>query len=138
MSTSESAVISITIDAPFAKVATDLADPYTHSEWATEFIAGPATPGPDDATVIVPVPAMGGPTRYRVEADTERGIIDLYLAPGDAPFGPPLPVRLVANGDGVDVLWVLGRNPMMDDGAWSAAQASMARELEGLKARHES
>lgn len=137
MSTSESAVISITIDAPFAKVANDLADPYTHSEWATEFIAGPATPGPDDDTVIVPVPAMGGATRYRVEADVEHGIFDLFLAPGDAPFGPPLPVRLVANGDGVDVLWILGRNPMMDDAAWSGAQASMARELEGLKARHE-
>ncbi|HDL42264.1 MAG TPA: hypothetical protein ENG98_04545 [Actinobacteria bacterium] len=137
MSTSESAVISVTIDAPFAKVAADLADPYTHSEWATEFIAGPAIAGPEEGTVIVPVPAMGGPTRYKVDADIQRGIIDLYLAPGDAPFGPPLPVRLVTNGDGVDVLWVLGRNEMMDDAAWSGAQASMARELEGLKARHE-
>lgn len=137
MSVTETAVISVTIDASFAKVAADLADPYTHSDWATEFIAGPAVAGSEEGTVIVPIPAMGGPTRYRVDADVERGIFDLYLAPGDAPFGPPLPVRLVPNGDGVDVLWVLGRNPMMDDAAWDDAQSSMARELESLKSRHE-
>lgn len=137
MSVTETAVISVTIDASFAKVAADLADPYTHSEWATEFIAGPAVAGSEEGTVIVPIPAMGGSTKYRVAADVERGIFDLYLAPGDAPFGPPLPVRLVPNGDGVDVLWVLGRNPKMDDAAWGAAQTSMARELESLKARHE-
>lgn len=137
MSTAETVVISVTIDAPFETVAADLADPRTHSEWATEFIAGSAVPGPDDDTVVVPVPAMGGPTRFRIDADADRGIFDLYLAPGDAPFGPPLAVRLVPNGDGVDVLWVLGRNPMMDDDAWSDGKDAMARELSGLKARHE-
>ncbi len=137
MPTSQTAVLSVTIDAPFDVVGADLADPRTHGEWATEFIAGPAEPGPDDDTVIVPVPAMGGPTRFTIDADVERGMLDLYLAPGDVPFGPPLPVRLVPNGDGVDVLWVLGRNPMMDDATWQQAQDSMLRELIALKARHE-
>ena len=137
MPTSEIVVLSVTIDAPFEAVGADLGDPRTHSEWATEFIAGPAVQGPDDDTVVVPVPAMGGPTRFKIDADIERGTFDLYLAPGDAPFGPPLAVRLVPNGDGVDVLWVLGRNSMMDDAAWVQAQESMTRELVAFKARHE-
>jgi hypothetical protein len=137
MSLTESAVMSISIEAAPRVVAEDLADPSTHSDWATEFIDGPPLEVREDGSVVVNIPAMGGPSRFKVEADLDRGILDLYLAPGDVPFGPPLPVRLVANGDGVDVLWVLSRPAMMDDEQWVTAQDSMARELENLKIRHE-
>ncbi|MFV2000968.1 MAG: hypothetical protein ACC654_11455 [Acidimicrobiia bacterium] len=129
--------MSISIEAAPRVVAEDLADPSTHSDWATEFIDGPPLEVREDGSVVVNIPAMGGPSRFKVEADLDRGILDLYLAPGDVPFGPPLPVRLVANGDGVDVLWVLSRPAMMDDEQWVTAQDSMARELENLKTRHE-
>jgi len=137
MSLTESAVMSISIEAAPRVVAEDLADPSTHSDWATEFIDGPPLEVREDGSVVVNIPAMGGPSRFKVEADLDRGILDLYLAPCDVPFGPPLPVRLVANGDGVDVLWVLSRPAMMDDEQWVTAQDSMARELENLKTRHE-
>jgi len=130
--------MSISIEAPPEVVAKDLADPATHSDWATEFIDGPPLERLDDGSVVVNIPAMGGASRFKVDADVQLGILDLYLAPGDAPFGPPLPVRLVANGDGVDVLWVLARPPMMDDEQWGYAQESMSRELQDLKLRHES
>lgn len=138
MTLTESAVISISIEAAPDVVAKDLADPATHSHWATEFIEGPPLERLDDGSVVVNIPAMGGASRFKVEADIPLGIVDLYLAPGDAPYGPPLPVRLVANGDGVDVLWVLARPPMMDDGQWASSQESMSRELQNLKVRHES
>lgn len=137
MTTHHTRTLTVTIDAPLGVVAADLADAANHPAWATEFFAGPGELQPD-GTLAVPVPMMGGPTSFRVEADVERGIIDLYLAPEGAPFGPPVPVRLIPNGDGVDVLWTLGRPDGIPDGAWESGLASMGRELSNLQQRHES
>ena len=49
----------------------------------------------------------------------------------------PIPVRLVPNGDGVDVLWTLARFPGVTDQAWQQGLAAMVRELQALKRRHE-
>jgi hypothetical protein len=137
MSTFPTATLSVTIDAPLATVAADLADPTTHPEWATEFFASAASPRPDGGGVTVVVPMMGGEVAFDVKGAPELGVLDLYLAPAGSPFGPPLPVRLVPNGDGVDVLWTLTRFPGMPDPAWEAGLASMQRELDGLRRRHE-
>jgi hypothetical protein len=75
--------------------------------------------------------------RSKVEADVGSGIIELYFAPPGEPFGPPLPVRVIRNADGVDVLFTLARFPGQSDAEWEEALASMARELTNLKARHE-
>ena len=128
-------VLKVTIDAPAEAVTRDLADPATHPLWATEFFAGEAKPCAD-GEVAVAVPMLGGAARMRIEADVPRGVVDLYLAPAGAPFGPPLPVRVVPNGEGCDVLWVLARFPGTDDDQWSAGVASMQRELAALARRH--
>lgn len=128
--------VSVTIDAPPAAVAADLADLATHPAWAHEFFAAPAV-ARDDGTFAVDVPRMGGPARARVDAAVEHGVIDLYLAPEGAPFGPPLPIRVVPNGDGCDVLFTLARFPRTDDADWEAGLASMRRELDRLRLRHE-
>ncbi|MCI0543325.1 MAG: hypothetical protein L0Z49_02625 [Actinobacteria bacterium] len=137
MSTFPTATLTVTIDAPLGTVATDLADPATHPEWATEFFASPASPSPDGTGVSVVVPMMGGPVTFDVKGVPELGVLDLYLAPAGAPFGPPLPVRLIPNGDGVDVLWTLTRFPGMPDEVWAGGLASMERELDALRRRHE-
>lgn len=137
MSVTTTRTLTVTIDAPLAAVASDLADPAAHPEWATEFFAGPAVPQPD-GSVLVPVPMMGGTVGFRIEADVERGIVDLFLAPAGAPFGGPIPVRLIPNGDGVDVLWTLGRPAGVPDEAWEGGLTSMQRELDNLRRRHES
>jgi hypothetical protein len=136
MTTMVTDTVRITIDAPFDKVTSDLADPATHPEWGTEFFEGAARPG-DDGEVIATVPRMGGDVRAKVDADLAAGRIDLYLAPLDAPFGPPLPVRVIPNGDGVDVLFTLIRPPGQSDPEWEEGLASMQRELANLKTRHE-
>lgn len=128
--------VRITIDAPFEQVTSDLADSTTQHEWATEFFAGPAR-SVGDCEVLVTVPRMGGEARMKVDADPVSGHIDLYLAPVGAPYGPPLPVGVVPNPDGVDVLFALARFPGQSDTEWDEGIASMARELENLKARHE-
>jgi hypothetical protein len=136
MATMHTHTLTVTIDAPLAQVAADLGDPTTHPEWATEFYAGPVRPTPGGEFVAT-VPMMGGQVRHKIDADIARGILDLYFAPPGAPYGPPLPVRLVPNGDGVDVLWTLARFPGVSDQAWQQGLAAMARELQALKRRHE-
>lgn len=128
--------LTISIDAPFTKVATDLANPSTHPEWATEFFSGTAKKM-SNGEVLVTVPMMGGSVRYKIEADLESGVLDLFLSPEGADFGAPLPVRLIKNGDGVDVLWTLTRFPGVADSAWEHGVVSMKKELLALKARHE-
>ena len=110
MTTFTTKTIAVTIDAPFDKIAPDLAEPFTHLEWGAEFFAGPV--GQESSGgLIVHVSAMGGDVQYRVETDLEHGIFDIFIAPLDGQFGPPLPVRLVRKGDVVDVLWTLIRLP---------------------------
>ena len=136
MATLETHTVTVTIDAPLATVAADLADPTTHPSWATEFYAGPVRPAAG-GDFTAPVPMLGGEVRHRIDADISRGILDLYFAPQGAAYGPPIPVRLVPNGDGVDVLWTLARFPGVSDQAWQQGLATMARELQALKRRHE-
>lgn len=136
MATIQTRTLTVTIDAPFEAVVKDLADPLAQTEWATEFFAGPGIEGAD-GTVVAQVPMMGGEVVFRVEAVEEHGILDLYLAPTGAPFGPPLPVRVVRNGDGVDVLWTLSRMPGVPDEGWQQGIASMERELQDLRRRFE-
>lgn len=136
MSTQETRTLTVTIDAPFEVVTADLANPARHVEWATEFFAGPGRQQ-EDGSVIVSVPMMGGEVRFRVAGDPAAGILDLLLAPVGAPYGPPLPVRVIPNGDGVDVLWTLARMPGADDETWTHGLDSLTRELIALKDRLE-
>lgn len=129
-------VVAETIDVPPDVVAQDLADPTTHPEWATEFFAGPVEPT-SDGDFAATVPMMGGLVRLRVEAHPALGVVDLYLAPEGAPFGPPLPIRVVPNGDGADVLFTLARFPGTSDEAWARGIDSMRRELSRLRRRLE-
>lgn len=136
MPTLETRTLVVTIEAPFERVAEDLADPAAHPQWGTEFFAGAAEPQPD-GSYRVTVPRLGGPARFKVDADLARGLIDLYLAPEGAAFGAPLPIRLLRNGSGVDVLWTLARPPHVPEPAWQEGLHSMERELKALKKRHE-
>lgn len=110
MATMRTETLRITIDAPAARVTAEPADPLNHAEWATEFFVGPAVPL-GDGEFSVTVPRMGGAVRMRVDSNVEEGVIDMFLAPEGAPYGPPLPVRVLPNMDGADVLFTLARFP---------------------------
>ena len=70
MATMMTKTLTVTIDAPFGRVAADLADPMTHPEWGQTFFSGPARASGRPGEVIVPVPMMGGDVRYRIDGDT--------------------------------------------------------------------
>jgi hypothetical protein len=137
MSTLETATVTVTIDAPLETVSADIADPSSHLEWATEFFSGSAE-DKGDGTWQMNVPRMGGPVLIRIDGDTALGVIDMYLAPVGAPFDAPLPIRVIPNGGGSDVLFTLTRFPGQSDQEWTEGLHSMKRELENLKTRHES
>ena len=132
----ETRTISTSIARPPREVATDLADPGRHPTWATEFFAGPGEEL-GEGVWRMKVPAMGGEALMRIDADIEAGIVDLYLAPLDSEFGTPLPVRVVPNGAGSDVLFSLARMPGQTAQEFQDGVESMERELANLKTRLE-
>ncbi len=132
----ETKTLTVSIDAAFEIVMADLGDPMTHPEWATEFFSGKAEPG-TGGSVTANVPMMGGKIQFKIESHPDQGILDLFLAPAGAEFGDPLPVRVLRNGDGVDILWTLTRFPGMPAQVWQDGLRSMDRELLGLKVRYE-
>lgn len=121
---------------PFDMVASDLAHPETHPEWGTEFFDAPLKDN-GDGSYSGQSKVMGGAFAYKVESDKDHGVFDLYLAPEEQDFGSALPIRLVKNAEGVDAIWVLAQIPGMPDEAFKQGCASMQRELENLKVRHE-
>lgn len=132
MGTANTSVIKQTIDAPLDAVVAVLADGTRHPEWGTTFFSGPAEQvGENDYRSTSPV--MGGPITYRIEARRDLGVIDLYLAREGAPYGDPLPIRVVPNGDGADVLFVLSQAPQQSDEYFAQAVAGMGEELANLR-----
>ncbi len=136
MTTFTTKTIVVTIDAPFGKVAADLAETFTYPEWGAEFFAGPV--GQDSSGgLIVHVSAMGGYVQYHVKTDFEHGIFDVFIAPLDGQFAPPLPVRLLRKDDGVDVLRTLIRLPEIPEEGWEQRIAAMERELQRFNQHHQ-
>lgn len=136
MTTFTTKTIVATIDAPFDKVAPDLAEPFTYPKWGAEFFAGPVRQD-SGGGLIVRVPAMGRDVQYRVETDLKHGIFEVVIAPLDRKFGPPLPVRLLRKGDGVDVLWTLIRLPEIPEEGWEQGIAAMEKELQRFNQHHQ-
>jgi hypothetical protein len=105
------------IDAPYPAVVAEQGDAPAHAEWATEFFAGPiASAG--DGTYHAIVPRMGGPVRLRLDTARTRGHRHVPRPEGGT-FGPPLPIRVLTNGDGADVLFTLARFPGTSEQQWT-------------------
>lgn len=121
---------SVTINRPYAVVMEYLKDPVRYSQWAVEYFTSPVTKIDEDTYRMQ---TTMGPRRFRVEADLERGAIDLYITELDKPFSYPLPIRLLRNQDGVDVLFTLAREDVLSDGDWVSSLEMLEKELAVLK-----
>ncbi len=137
MNTSESqlwthvrATRAVTVRRPFAAVVAYLTDPLRYSEWAIDYFTSPVTEI-DEQTYRVTT--VAGDRRLRVDVDAERGVIDLYLAPLDSAFSYPLPIRVLTNGDGADVLFTLTREPELSDAEWDSSLLALENELGAIK-----
>jgi hypothetical protein len=72
-----------------------------------------------------------GPVRIRFTAHNPFGVMDHVVEAGDAVISVPL--RVVANGDGAEVMLTLFRQPGMSDERLAADMAWIRRDLAALR-----
>jgi hypothetical protein len=78
-----------------------------------------------------------GPIRIRFTPHNEHGVMDHFVDTGAGPE-VQVPLRVVQNGDGAEVLLTLFRQPEMDDERFTADARWVNRDLKKLKALIES
>ena len=123
-------ILSVSIAAPAADVYAFIADPRRLPEWATGLGSTP-TPLPDGAW-RVETPA--GPMRVVFAPTNEFGIVDHVVTPLTAE-GPAVdvPLRVVPNGTGCEVMLTVFQQPGMSDAQYEADTALVQADLERLK-----
>jgi hypothetical protein len=122
--------ISVSIAAPAADVYAFIADPRRLSEWATGLGSTP-TPLPDGAW-RVETPA--GPMCVVFAPANEFGVVDHVVFPlaGGDPV-TDVPLRVVPNGTGSEVMLTVFQQPNMSDAQYAADCALVQADLERLK-----
>jgi hypothetical protein len=122
--------ISVSIAAPAADVYAFIADPRHLPEWATGLGTTP-TPLPDGAwRVETPVGAM----RVVFAPPNDFGVVDHVVSPltGGDPVAD-VPLRVVPNGTGSEVMLTVFQQPGMSDAQFAADTALVQADLERLK-----
>lgn len=126
--TSESRTLSVRINRPFAAAYEFLVDPANWTRWA--FGLGRS------------LRQSGG----KWIADSDDGVIEVRFTPRNAfgivdhtvvrPAGPVVyvPMRLITNGTGCELLFTLFREPSMTNERYDADANFVQRDLNGLKA----
>jgi carbon monoxide dehydrogenase subunit G len=122
--------LSVSIAAPSEDVYAFIADPRRLPEWATGLAAKP-TPLPDGAW-RVETPA--GPMRVVFASANDFGVVDhvVYQLPGGDPVAD-VPLRVVPNGNGSEVMLTVFQQPGMSDAQYEADTALVQADLERLK-----
>jgi len=77
-----------------------------------------------------------GPIRIRFTPHNAYGVMDHFVDTGS---GEPIhvPMRVVQNGEGAEVMLTLYRQPGMDDAKFAADAAWIRKDLETLKRAHD-
>lgn len=78
------------------------------------------------------VETAGGTAALRFAPDNDLGVADHWVAP-EGRDEIHIPVRVVPNGDGAEVTFLVFRQPGMDDDAFANDQAAIAADLATLK-----
>jgi hypothetical protein len=122
--------LSVSIAAPATDVYAFAADPRRLPEWATGLGSAP-TPLPDGAW-RVETPA--GPMRVRFAPANDFGVIDHVVTPltGGGP-AVDVPLRVIPNGDGSEVVITIFQQPGMSDEQYAADGALVQADLGRLK-----
>jgi carbon monoxide dehydrogenase subunit G len=126
--------VSISIAAPAADVYAFVADPRNLPQWASGLGSTP-TPLPD-GTWRVETPT--GPMRVAFAPKNKFGIVDHVVTPltGGGP-AVDVPLRVIANGNGSEVMLTLFQQPGMSDAQHAAdaelVQADLARLKQALE-----
>lgn len=126
--TVESKTVSVRIERPWRDVYAFLAEPANFARWASGLGDGFRRDG-DDWVAQGPE----GPIRIRFTPSNPFGVVDHHVtvAPGVVVY---VPMRVIANGTGSEVMLTLLRTTGMDDAKFAADAEWIARDLQRLKA----
>ena len=125
--TVESRTLTVRIDRPFDKVYEFLVDPANWNQWA--FGLGKNIRHSQDGWI----------------ADSGSGVAEVQFTPRNSldvvdhtvirPSGQRVyvPMRLIANGSGCELLFILFREPNMSDAQFASDAGFVQRDLNGLK-----
>ena len=125
-----SRTLSVSIAVPTAIVYAFVADPRHLPAWATGLGSDP-TPLPDGAWRVE---TAAGPMRVVFAPPNDLGVVDHIVAPlaGDGPT-VDVPLRVVPNGAGSEVLLTLFRQPGMSDTQHATDAALVEADLARIK-----
>jgi hypothetical protein len=121
--------ISIGISRPFAEAYAFLAEPENFPKWASGLGHSFRHVGGSEWLAETPMGSMA----VRFSERNAFGVLDhTVLAEGGAPIHNPM--RVLANGDGAEVVFSLFQRPGMSDEEFARDADWVARDLQTLKA----
>jgi hypothetical protein len=125
--TVESRTITVRIDRPFDQVYEFLVDPVHWNQWA--FGLGKEIRRSKDGWIA---DSGGGVAQVRFTPRNSFGVVDHTVI---RPSGQRvyIPMRLIANGEGCELLFTLYREPDMSDAQFTSDAGFVQRDLDGLK-----
>jgi hypothetical protein len=125
--TIESRTLTVRIDRPFAMVYEFLVDPANWSRWA--FGLGKSLRRSDGEWIA---DSDGGIVKVRFTARNGYGVLDhTVIRPAAQVY---VPMRLITNESGCELLFTLFREPGITDERYNADANFVQRDLNGLKA----
>ncbi|MDR3428451.1 MULTISPECIES: hypothetical protein [Silvimonas] len=127
-----SIVITVSISREVANVYGFLVNPFNWPQWASGLSRGIRH---ENGIWYADSPSGELPVRFTPA--NEYGVLDHYISPAGVPAaGVPevyVPLRVVANDDGSDVILTLFRQPGMSDADFKRDQDWVQRDLATLK-----
>jgi hypothetical protein len=125
--TVESRIIAVRIDRPFDKVYEFLVEPTNWNQWA--FGLGRNIRHSQDGWTA---DSDSGVARVQFTPRNTFGVVDHTVI---RPSGQRVyvPMRLIANGSGCELLFTLFREPHMSDARFASDAGFVQRDLNGLK-----
>ncbi|MGF7161404.1 hypothetical protein FHS85_003039 [Rhodoligotrophos appendicifer] len=121
-------ILSITIARDWQQLYEQFWAPEAFPLWASG-LTGSELRRDGDAWIAT---GPNGPVRLRFTAHNAFGIMDHYVELGDG-GEIYVPLRIIPNGDGAEVIFVLYRQPGMSAEQFAADAEWVARDLEALR-----
>lgn len=124
-----SQTLTITIQRSAEETYDFLSRPENMPKWAAGL---GASFKPTDTPNVWSVETPGGQARVRFTEKNKFGIADHYVNTGNAPE-VYIPIRVIANGSGSEVLFTLYRYPDVTDERYAQDKAAVQKDLATLK-----
>jgi carbon monoxide dehydrogenase subunit G len=121
--------LSISIDAPPTQVYAFVADPRNLAHWATGLGTAPTCLPDGDWRVETSV----GPMRVVFAPRNEFGVVDHFVRPMDGGAVVDVPMRVLPNANGSEVLLTLFQQPGMTAEQYAGDAALVEADLARLK-----